>query len=182
MSNLLNPLGIVSNGGITRLLTPFATNAPQAFAEFLKKAAAPGAMLRTMIYGCTLDIFFDALVAAKAAGADVRVIFDHTQAEGRAEHAQIEKLMGEGFVDGKDFLIGTSPQAHQIVHLKATFIRVGDQSFIEEGSWNYSASATAQVNHLAFSEDADWADLLLVGFDYCWNWIQTNEPQYQQQN
>ena len=153
MNAILSSLGILhETAEQTRLITPYADGL-KAFEAFLAGAAAPGAKLRTMIYGCTLQPFFDALIAAHTAGCDVRVIFDHTQAAGKAEAPQIDRLIAAGLKDGEHFLIGTSPVHHQIVHLKATVIRTPDNKVtVEDGSWNYSVSASQQLNDLCFTE------------------------------
>ena len=180
MSNVLAALGILhETAEQTRIITPYADGL-KAFEAFLAGAAAPGAKLRTMIYGCTLQPFFDALIEAHRCSADVRVIFDHTQAAGRAEAPQIERLRAAGLVDGEHFLIGTSPVHHQIVHLKATVIWTPDGKVgVEDGSWNYSASASQQMNDLCFTASAGLAEYYAQAFDRLWAWVQANEPQYQ---
>ena len=180
MNAILSSLGILhETAEQTRLITPYADGL-SAFEAFLASSAQPGARLRTMIYGCTLQPFFDALIAAHEAGCDVRVIFDHTQAAGRAEAPQIERLMAAGLVDGDHFLIGTSPVHHQIVHLKATVIRTPDgKATVEDGSWNYSVSASQQLNDLCFTESDALARYYEQAFDRLWDWVSAHEPQYQ---
>ena len=180
MNAILSSLGILhERAEQTRLITPYADGL-SAFEAFLASSAQPGAKLRTMIYGCTLAPFFDALIAAHEAGGDVRVIFDHTQAAGKAEAPQIDRLMAAGLVDGEHFLIGTSPVHHQIVHLKATVIRTPDgKATIEDGSWNYSVSASQQLNDLCFTESDALARYYEQAFDRLWDWVSAHEPQYQ---
>ena len=180
MNDILASLGILhERAQQTRLITPYADGL-SAFEAFLANAAQPGARLSTMIYGCTLQPFFDALIAAHRAGCDVRVIFDHTQAAGKAEAPQIERLLEAGLVDGEQFLIGTSPVHHQIVHLKATVIRTPDgKAVVEDGSWNYSVSASQQLNDLCFTESDALARYYEQAFDRLWDWVKVNEPQYQ---
>jgi phosphatidylserine/phosphatidylglycerophosphate/cardiolipin synthase-like enzyme len=178
--NILESLGVIhETAEQTRVITPFADGL-KAFQAFLAGAAVQGAKLRTMIYGCTLQPFFDAVIAAHQAGADVGIIFDHTQAAGRAEAPQIERLKAAGLVDGQHFLIGTSPEHHQIVHLKATVIwspdgRVG----VECGSFNYSPSASLQLNDLCFVESAALGAYYAKAFEALWAWVKQHEPQYQ---
>ncbi len=180
MNAILSSLGILhERAQQTRLITPYA-DGPSAFKAFLASSAQSGARLRTMIYGCTLEPFFDALIAAHTAGSDVRVIFDHTQAAGKAEAPQIERLLAAGLKDGEHFLIGTSPVHHQIVHLKATVIRTPDgKAMVEDGSWNYSVSASQQLNDLCFTESDALARYYEQAFDRLWDWVKDNEPQYQ---
>ncbi len=181
MNAVLSSLGILhERAEQTRLITPYADGL-SAFEAFLASAAQPGTKLCTMIYGCTLQPFFDALIAAHTAGCEVRVIFDHTQTAGKAEAPQIERLITAGLVDGEHFLIGTSPVHHQIVHLKATVIRTPDgKAMVEDGSWNYSVSASQQLNDLCFTESDALARYYEDAFDRLWDWVKTNEPQYQQ--
>lgn len=180
MSNILASLGVIhETAEQTRIITPFADGLT-AFEAFLAGAAVKGAKLRTMIYGCTLQPFFDAVIAAHQAGADVGIIFDHTQAAGRAEAPQIERLKAAGLVDGQHFLIGTSSEHHQIVHLKATVIWSSDGRVgVEDGSWNYSPSASLQMNDLCFTESADLGGYYAKAFDALWAWVKQHEPQYQ---
>ncbi|CAZ88636.1 putative Phospholipase D/nuclease [Thiomonas arsenitoxydans] len=180
MSQVLAALGILhETAEQTRIITPYADGL-KAFEAFLAGAAAPGAKLRTMIYGCTLQPFFDALIEAHRCSADVKVIFDHTQATGRAEAPQIERLCEAGLVDGEHFLIGTSPVHHQIVHLKATVIWTPDGKVgVEDGSWNYSTNASQQMNDLCFTASPGLADYYTQAFERLWAWVLANEPQYQ---
>lgn len=180
MSDILASLGILhETAEQTRIITPMADGLT-AFRTFLSDAAQSGAKLRTMIYGCTLQPYFDALIAAHKAGCDVGVIFDHTQAAGRAEAPQIERLKAAGLVDGGHFLIGTSPVHHQIVHLKATVIWTPDgKTGIEDGSWNYSPSASLQMNDLCFTSSPHLGEYYSKAFDALWDWVKEHEPQYQ---
>ena len=62
------PLGILhETAEQTRLITPYAVGLA-AFEAYLASSAQSGARLRTMIYGCTLAPFFDALIAAHRSG------------------------------------------------------------------------------------------------------------------
>ena len=178
--NILASLGVIHESAEqTRVITPFADGLT-AFKAFLAGASVKGAKLRTMIYGCTLQPFFDAVIAAHQAGADVGIIFDHTQAAGRAEAPQIERLKAAGLVDGQHFLIGTSPEHHQIVHLKATVIWTpGGRVGVEDGSWNYSPSASLQMNDLCFTASPALGDYYAKAFDALWAWVKQHEPQYQ---
>lgn len=172
-SDVLGALGVVHGAPTqTRLVTPYQ-DAEAAFLAFLGGAQHT---IRTMIYGATLAPYFDALIAARGRGVDVKVIFDHTQAEGRAEKPEIERLVTAGFVDGKDFLIGTSPEQHQICHIKATWI---DGVHVEDGSLNYSPSGLKQVQSVAFTEWPEWAAYLDGVFAKLWAFVSSREAQYQ---
>lgn len=172
-AKVLGALGVVQgNPAQTRLVTPYQ-DAQAAFQAFLASAEHT---IRFMIYGATYQPFFDALIAAKRRGVTVQGIFDHIQAEGCAEKAQIDRLVDAGFIDGQHFLIGTSPDAHQICHIKATWI---DHRHVEDGSLNYSPSGFKQVQTVCFTEWPEWAAYLDTVFERLWTWIREHEPQYQ---
>jgi len=179
MNPILSALGVINETSqSTRIITPYA-DGTKAFVSFLASASISGAKLRTMIYGCTLSSFFDGVLSAKKSGCDVKIIFDHTQSTGHAEAPMIAELIKEGFVDGSDFLIGTSPK-HEIVHLKQTTIWLPDGSVTTlEGSWNYSKSASLEMNMLSFNDSQDLAKYTSDTFDKLWEWISTHEEKYQ---
>jgi hypothetical protein len=159
----------------TTYITPFADPQP-ALIAFLARAAVPGARVRVMIYGCTWEPFYEAMANAKKAGADVKIIFDHTQSAGPKEHQHIEWLRTQGFVDGADFIIGTSPVHRQIVHLKRTAITLPDGSaWVERGSLNYSDSAFMQLNDVTIEQSPANAKYTDMAFDYLWQWILLHE-------
>src|SRR5579872_424156 len=117
---------------VETLITPWdSTPKPEdLMAQFLASAQKT---IRFAVYGCTLPSYFNGLIAAHARGIDVKGIFDHTQAAGKAEAAQLHALFAQ--VPQSNFLVGTSPKAHQIVHLKGCWI---DGLRVWSGSWNYS--------------------------------------------
>ena len=83
-------------------------------------------------------------------------------------------------VDGQHFLVGTSPEHHQIVHLKATVIWSPDGRVVcQSGSWNYSTSASLQMNDLCFTKSQALGDYYAKAFDALWAWVKQHEPQYQ---
>lgn len=172
-SDVLGALGVIQGSPTqTRLVTPYQ-DAQAAFRAFLASAEKS---IRFMIYGATYQPFFDALIAAKRKGVSVQGIFDHTQAEGCAEKPEIERLVAAGFVDGKDFLIGTSPDAHEICHIKATWI---DSRHVEDGSLNYSPSGFKQIQTVAFTDWPEWAAYLDGVFAKTWAFILASESAYQ---
>ena len=173
MQSVLGALGVIQGAPQqTRLVRPYA-DGMKAFSAFLGSAQHK---MRTMIYGATLQAFFDDLIAAKNRGIDVKVIFDHTQSAGHAERPQIDRLIAAGWVDGTNFVIGTSPEAGQIIHIKATWI---DDKHVEDGSLNYSPSAFKQINTVTFSEWPDYAVYLNGIFDEAWAWILAHDGRYQ---
>lgn len=174
MDAVLGALGVLKGSPEqTRLVTPYADGI-KAFSAFLGTAQKK---LRTMIYADTLDVYFDDVIAAKKRGVDCKIIFDHSQAEGHYEHPKITELINAGWIDGTDFVIGTSPESHQIIHIKATWL---DDMWVEDGSLNYSPSAFKQVNTVCFSDWPEYATYLDGIFQEQWSWILAHETQYQE--
>ena len=173
MQEVLGALGVIQgNPQQTRLITPYADGL-KVFSTFLDSAKSKW---RTIIYGDTHPVFFDKAIAFFKAGHDILIIFDHTQSCGPAEKAQIQRLVDAGMVEGKHFIIGTSPEAHQIIHLKSTWL---DDRYVEDGSLNYSPSGLKQVNSVSIMDWPEYANYLNGIFQELWKWILEHEPQYQ---
>lgn len=118
--------------------------------EYLAFVSSAKRSIYILIYGMHLPALTETLIAKHRAGVKVNLILDHSQAAGRAESAEVQKLVDAGV----PLLIGTSPVHHQILHTKATII---DECAVESGSWNYSLSASAQSNTLTFVHDVEYA-------------------------
>lgn len=174
MDSVLGSLGIIQGSPQqTRIVTPYA-DGMKAFSAFLGTATSK---IRVMIYGATLQVFFDDMIKAKNAGIDVKAIFDYAQSRGHSERPEIDRLVQAGWKDGVDFLIGTSPEDHQIIHIKSTII---DDRWVEDGSLNYSVSAFKQINTISLSDWPEYAEYLTNIFDQQWQWILQNEMKYNQ--
>lgn len=172
MHEVLQSLGVIQGSpSQTRLVTPYADGL-KVFSSFLGTAKTT---MKTMIYSATLPVFFNDVIAAKARGVQVKVIFDHSQSEGHAEHPQILQLIKNGFKDGEDFIVGTSPVHDQIIHIKSTWI---DGRWVEDGSFNYSQSALAQINTICISDWPEYAAFLDTLFQLQWDWILKHESRY----
>lgn len=173
MKRLLPALGIVSaTDPATYLITPFQDGA-RAYLAFLQQAQHT---IRIMAYGFTLRAVVDLILTKKQAGVHCRLLLDHTQAMGHAEKPELERLVAGGFVDGVDFLIGTSPEHHALNHLKATWI---DDAHVWQGSWNTSISANQQLNSIEIVTAPELATTFNQVFDFAWQWVQTHEAAYQ---
>lgn len=173
MKTLLPAIGLVTvQEPATYLITPFQ-NGMQAYLAFLGQAQKT---IRIMIYGFTLAAVVDCLIAKRQDGVDVKLLLDHTQAMGHAEKPELERLVAAGFVDGRDFLIGTSPEHHAINHLKATWI---DGQHVFHGSWNYSISASEQLNSIEVVTAPELAATFDQVWAFAWQWVQVHETQYQ---
>ncbi len=142
--------------------------------EFLDWLSSATKSIHTLVYGWHLPKMTDILIAKHQAGLDVSIILDHTQAAGKAESSEVQRL-----VDAKiPFLEGTSPIHHQILHTKATVI---DGCKVEFGSWNYSLSASQQSNTLTFITDSGYASEFLKHFDRIRSFIALHEMTMQPQ-
>ena len=97
---------------VTTCFAPF-DDTTAAFLKFVKRAKKSVCI---SIYGFHLPPLTDALIAKHQAGVKVTIILDHTQAEGKAESGEVQKLVDAGV----PLLIGTSPIHRQILHSKFT--------------------------------------------------------------
>ncbi len=128
------------------LFAPFDETA----AEFLAFVGSATKSLAINIYGFHLPPLTDLLIAKHRAGVMVSLILDHSQEAGRAEGAEVAKLVAAGV----PLLVGTSPVHRQILHAKFTVV---DGTAVEYGSWNYSLSASQQSNDLHFTTSEEIA-------------------------
>jgi len=178
----------------TTYITPQDQGVADCLVELIDGATTS---VRFMIYGCTHPKFFDAIKRAVARGVDVKGIFDHTQACGPKEAAALHGLFLAG--DPRSFRIGTSEVGHQIVHLKGLWINYAESSqppagqqfetwqdavaagypVTWSGSWNFSESATSQVNNVDIMPGVLRAQSFQGAFDALWRFIDTHEQHYQ---
>jgi phosphatidylserine/phosphatidylglycerophosphate/cardiolipin synthase-like enzyme len=124
------------------------------------------------IYGFHLPPLTDLLIQKHKEGVMVKCILDLSQSKGKAEAIEVKKLLDAGV----DVVIGTSPEAHQIMHEKAICI---DGYHTLTGSYNFSLSAAKQVNHMDFVYSHDRAEWFTKFFKKLRTWIVKNEPQNQ---
>lgn len=178
MPSILPAIGIVQTAEPeTHLITPFQDGA-KAYLAFLAQLQHD---INLMIYGFTLAPAIDLLIEKKEQGIPAGIIADHTQGMGHVEKPQLQRLVDAGFVNAYDprkwwFLLGTSPEHHAINHLKTTF---GDGKYVLEGSWNYSLSASQELNVLSIIESPELVATYAKVFDFAANWIVAHESQYQ---
>lgn len=113
----------------------------KAYLNFLDKANTE---IYIACYGFTEPKIVDKLIELKnTRGITVRILLDRTQSAGPYQKAQIARLLEAGI----EVTIGTSEKYGQIMHNKFTVI---DGIWVEDGSWNYSQSASKQANVLNF--------------------------------
>lgn len=140
-----------------------------AYLDFVRSAKQS---VRISIFGFHIPELTDALIAQHQAGVQVDCIFDHSQAQGKAEADEIAKLLAAGV----PFLIGTSPVEGQLLHAKVTVV---DDEWVEDGSWNYSESATKQLNTARFTHSTQLAHAYLLARDIIRAYIVRHEAIFQ---
>jgi len=96
-------------------------------------------------YSFTCAPLADLLVKKHAAGLDVRLVLDKTEAGGKAEKIQLAKLAAAGI----PFEIGTS-QKHRAMHLKAMVV---DRKSVLSGSYNFTTTARSENNTFDITTD-----------------------------
>lgn len=139
---------------------------------YLSYVAQARSSIFLLIFGFHISELTDMLIAKHAAGLTVGCIFDHSQAQGQAEAREILRLL----LAGVPLLIGTSWEAGQLIHTKVTVI---DSEWVEEGSWNYSESATKQRNTARFTRSAELAHFYLEEYDKQRAYILNHETIFQ---
>jgi phosphatidylserine/phosphatidylglycerophosphate/cardiolipin synthase-like enzyme len=115
-------------------------------------------------YGLTDPDFCDALIKAKQRGVDVIFTVDKTQAAGRTTKPLIKKMQAAGI----EILIGKSPVKNQLLHLKSFEV---DGKILEEGSWNYSPSASDQFNVVNITDDPDKVKAFTTAWNKIYNYL-----------
>lgn len=123
-------------------------------------------------YGYTLATLTDALVEALARGVHVYCIFDHTQAGGHAEAAQLERLTQADV----PWIEGTSPEHHQILHSKFTVV---DGVTVLYGSYNFTESAGFQSNTCSVSSGRIYAAGFLAHWYRIFAFVASHEADLQ---
>lgn len=149
-------------------MSPFH-DTKQAYLDFVRSAKRS---ISVNIFGFHIPELTDLLIAKHKAGVKVDIILDHSQAQGKAEAAEIAKLMKARV----PFLIGTSSRHGQLLHLKATVV---DERLVEAGSWNYSESASDQLNDLTIIDDPRMAHFYLLAHDIVRAFIVRHEQIFQ---
>ena len=117
-------------------------------------------------YGLTDPQFCDALIRAKARGVDVIFTVDATQAAGTYARPLIKKMKSSGI----EVLVGKSPVKNQLLHLKSFEV---DKTYLEDGSWNYSPSASQQFNVVVIQESPERVNMFLEAWQQIYNYLKT---------
>jgi len=140
--------------------------------EFISWLARAQKSIHMAIYGFHMPKLCDLLIEKHRSGVEVHLVMDHTQAHGKAEWPEVNALVQAGI----DVVIGTSRCRHEIMHNKFTVV---DGAEVEDGSWNYSLSASLESNVQNYVRSVERATLFLAQWQKMRNWIVAHEPQYQ---
>lgn len=125
---------------IETLFTPY----DNGLARYLKFLDTAKKSVFIACYGFTEPSIVDKLIELKTErNVNVRIVLDRSQSGGKYQKEAIERLRAAGI----EVVIGTSPKYGAIMHNKFTII---DGLWVEDGSWNYSASASKQGNVMNF--------------------------------
>ena len=96
--------------------------------------------IRIIDYALVFPALVTVLVAKKAAGVDVRMILDQTQAAGRSEKPEVAQLVAGGI----PIMVGESEKSH-IIHDKLCLI---DGNVLIRGSFNFTLTAELEDNYM----------------------------------
>lgn len=129
---------------LSTYFTPY--QAVEAEAQFISMIDSAKRKIRVCAYGFTDPQVTDALIRAKKRGVDISVVMDATQAAGPHQKPLVDQLLKARI----PVAIGKSAKHNQLIHAK--FVVVDDR-YVEDGSWNYSPSASDQDNFLNFDDD-----------------------------
>jgi phosphatidylserine/phosphatidylglycerophosphate/cardiolipin synthase-like enzyme len=105
-------------------------------------------------YGITNRNVINKLVELHNRGVDVEVLTDRTQAAGKSENAALTTLAANGI----SVFAGKSVD-NALMHCKFCVI---DDHLVEDGSWNFTASANKQDNILNFVDSRQRAAQFLA--------------------
>lgn len=119
-------------------LWPYLTPDDDPLPDLLELLRGARESIRIIAYGFTLPQVVDELIKSHRRGVRVRLILDSSQAGGRTERVQIARLRAARV----PLVTGRSSKGG-IIHLKMAVV---DGHMIWTGSWNWSASATSQIN------------------------------------
>jgi phosphatidylserine/phosphatidylglycerophosphate/cardiolipin synthase-like enzyme len=116
-------------------------------------------------YSFTSAPLADILVKEHAAGVDVRLVFDKTEAGEKAEKVQLAKLAAAGV----PFEVGTS-QKHRAMHLKVMIV---DEKSVMSGSYNFTTVARLENNTFDITTDPARASRFTAVWKEIWDWMAT---------
>lgn len=152
------------HGDTTTYFAPYDTPADVILAAVQNAQRS----IRIADYGYTLALLTQALIDARRRGVDVYCIFDHTQAQGRAEKAQLDALTAAGV----EWVEGTSSEHRQIMHQKSMVV---DANVVISGSYNFTESAAFQANTCSVTKGRKYAAAFLANWYQMFAYIASEE-------
>ena len=138
----------------------------QALLDLVKSATSS---IRIADYSFNLIPLVDDLIAKHEAGVDVKLVLDRSQAGGKTERLQLNRLEQAGV----PFVEGTS-EKHRIMHNKFCVV---DNEWVLAGSYNFTSLAESENNYFDIEHSPERAQVFLTQWQKLWDWIEQNEPQ-----
>lgn len=125
--------------------------------------------VRIADYSFNLESLTDTLIRQHAAGIDVQLVLDRSQAAGSSERPIVAELRAAGV----PLVVGTSDK-HRIQHQKFVVI---DGIAVLSGSYNFTHTASLENNYFDIAHNPLRAQAFTDAWQKMWNWISANEPQ-----
>lgn len=116
-----------------------------------------------LIYELRLKSLVDALAARARGKVPVRVLLDSSMYEKNDAELSEEPFVKTLLQAGASVWVGTSPEAGQIMHVKAVVL---DQKTVWDGSWNFTPSANYQANNVNLITNPQRAKDFTTYFDF----------------
>lgn len=140
----------------------------------LTQAAQKRAECHSSQYGFTDQDIADLFVRL-GTNSRSRFLFDKVQEAGPKERPIVKAMLKH--MSAAQWAIGTSKEAHQILHTKAIAILYPDGTgWTVTGSFNLSASAEQQFNIVDIVSSRSRAELFANRIDGMFEWVKTNQP------
>ena len=149
------------------------TDAVAAEKDFLDHLRGKGETW-IIAYGFTLVPMIDELIGVHKRGKKLHLYLDHTQASGKAETVDVDRLVHAGV----EVTIGTSPVRGLICHTKGVVVD-GVHPWCWEGSVNFSNNGFSQVNTAMAFESKLWRDRFVQQFEELRAFAWAKERRYQ---
>lgn len=141
-------------------------NVQQAVLDLVSSAAKS---IRLADYSFNLVPLVDILIAKQAAGLDIKLVLDKSQAAGSTEKPEVVRIKAAGI----PLVIGTSDE-HHIMHSKYVVI---DGQAVGYGSYNFTKVAEEESNVFVIETNAAVAAAFSQNWQAMWDWISQHEPQ-----
>lgn len=123
--------------------------------------------IRIADYSFNTPELVDLLIQKHQSGMDVSLVLDKSQAGGKVELPEVDKLKTAGV----PLVLGTSDK-HKIMHLKVCII---DGETVAFGSYNFTTTAELEDNVLRIEHDPLLAQAFLSNWQAVHDWIVQTE-------